>query len=92
MPVFQKFDYFRWETSKSLFLTTLDRGAGTCLESGSAFDPETLTILETAFHEAWISLKSSGSGTISRDFGYRLDGSSSTIRKPASADEPGSLF
>jgi hypothetical protein len=31
--------------------------------SGS-FDPETLKILETAFDEAWITLKSSGSGTI----------------------------
>ena len=34
--------------------------------SGS-FDPETLRILETAFDEAWITLKSSGSGTIRPD-------------------------
>ena len=34
--------------------------------SGS-FDPETLIILETAFDEAWITLKSSGSGTIRPD-------------------------
>ena len=31
--------------------------------SGS-FDPETLVILETAFDEAWITLKSNGSATI----------------------------
>jgi hypothetical protein len=31
--------------------------------SGS-FDPETLVILETAFDEAWITLKSNGSGSI----------------------------
>ena len=36
------------------------------LGSGS-FDPETLKILETAFDEAWITLKSSGSGTIRPD-------------------------
>ncbi len=34
--------------------------------SGS-FDPETLVILETAFDEAWISLKSNGSATIRPD-------------------------
>jgi hypothetical protein len=28
------------------------------------FDPETLIILETAFDEAWITLKNSGSSTI----------------------------
>ena len=33
------------------------------LGSGS-FDPETLVILETAFDEAWITLKSNGSATI----------------------------
>ena len=31
--------------------------------SGS-FDPETLVILETAFDEAWITLKTNGSGNI----------------------------
>ena len=31
--------------------------------SGS-FDPETLTVLETAFDEAWITLKTNGSGNI----------------------------
>src|SRR5438552_1440264 len=31
--------------------------------SGS-FDPETLVILETAFDEAWIALKTNGSGNI----------------------------
>jgi hypothetical protein len=31
--------------------------------SGS-FDPETLVILETAFDEAWITLKTSGSANI----------------------------
>ena len=35
------------------------RGIG----SGS-FDPETLVILETAFDEAWITLKSNGSSNI----------------------------
>jgi hypothetical protein len=38
------------------------RGIG----SGS-FDPETLIILETAFDEAWITLKNCGSGTIRPD-------------------------
>jgi hypothetical protein len=33
------------------------------LGSGS-FDPETLVILETAFDEAWITLKSNGSSNI----------------------------
>ena len=38
------------------------------LEIGSgSFDPETLVILETAFDEAWISLKSNGSATIRPD-------------------------
>src|SRR6266851_5608030 len=31
------------------------------------FDPETLVILETAFDEAWITLKTNGSGTIRPD-------------------------
>ena len=35
------------------------RGIG----SGS-FDPETLVILETAFDEAWITLKANGNGNI----------------------------
>jgi hypothetical protein len=34
--------------------------------SGS-FDPETLAILETAFDEAWITLKANGSGNIRPD-------------------------
>ena len=34
--------------------------------SGS-FDPETLVILETAFDEAWITLKSNGSAPIKPD-------------------------
>jgi hypothetical protein len=34
--------------------------------SGS-FDPETLLILETAFDEAWITLKSNGSANIRPD-------------------------
>jgi hypothetical protein len=34
--------------------------------SGS-FDPETLVILETAFDEAWISLKTNGSANIRPD-------------------------
>jgi hypothetical protein len=31
------------------------------------FDPETLVILETAFDEAWITLKSNGTGNIKPD-------------------------
>ena len=31
---------------------------------GGSFDPETLVILETAFDEAWIRLKSNGSSNI----------------------------
>src|SRR6266436_1317754 len=31
------------------------------------FDPETLVILETAFDEAWITLKTNGSGNIRPD-------------------------
>jgi hypothetical protein len=34
--------------------------------SGS-FDPETLVILETAFDEAWITLKTNGTGNIKPD-------------------------
>jgi hypothetical protein len=34
--------------------------------SGS-FDPETLVILETAFDEAWITLKTNGTGNIRPD-------------------------
>jgi hypothetical protein len=33
------------------------------MDRGS-FDPETLVILETAFDEAWIALKTNGSGNI----------------------------
>ena len=29
-----------------------------------SFDPETLVVLETAFDEAWITLKTNGSGNI----------------------------
>ena len=32
-----------------------------------SFDPDTLMILETAFDEAWITLKSNGSGNIRPD-------------------------
>jgi hypothetical protein len=32
--------------------------------SSGSFDPETLVILETAFDEAWITLKSHGSANI----------------------------
>jgi hypothetical protein len=31
------------------------------------FDPKTLVVLETAFDEAWITLKSNGSATIKPD-------------------------
>src|SRR5258708_18222317 len=39
------------------------RGNMLGIGSGS-FDPETLVILETAFDEAWITLKTNGSGNI----------------------------
>ena len=34
---------------------------------GGTFDPETLVILETAFDEAWITLKTKGTGNIRPD-------------------------
>ena len=65
---FQKFDYFLGETPKTLFPSNLDRGEGNMLRIGSgSFDPETLVILETAFDEAWITLKSNGSSSIRPD-------------------------
>ena len=33
----------------------------------SSFDPQTLVVLETAFDEAWITLKSSGNTTVKPD-------------------------
>ena len=36
------------------------------IDSGS-FDPETLVVLETAFDEAWITLKTTGTATIRPD-------------------------
>jgi hypothetical protein len=51
-----------------LFPSNLDRGEGNMLGIGSgSFDPETLVILETAFDEAWITLKGNGSGNIRPD-------------------------
>ena len=48
-----------------MFPSNLDRGEGTCLELAvESFDPETLVVLETAFDEAWITLKTNGSGNI----------------------------
>jgi hypothetical protein len=62
---FQTFDYFLGQTPNALFPSNSDRREGTCLEIGSgSFDPETLVILETAFDEAWITLKSNGSSNI----------------------------
>src|SRR6266700_2322082 len=44
------------------------RGSPAARSSGSgSFDPETLVILETAFDEAWITLKTNGSGNIRPD-------------------------
>src|SRR5437899_12890123 len=41
---------------------------GNMLRIGSgSFDPDTLVILETAFDEAWITLKANGSGNIRPD-------------------------
>jgi hypothetical protein len=45
---------------------TLWRGNMLGIGSGS-FDPETLVILETAFDEAWITLKTNGTGNIRPD-------------------------
>jgi hypothetical protein len=43
----------------------LDSNGGNMLGIGSgSFDPDTLVILETAFDEAWITLKSRGSANI----------------------------
>ena len=51
-----------------MFPRNPDRVEGTCLESAvDLFDPETLVILETAFDEAWITLKSNGSANIRPD-------------------------
>jgi hypothetical protein len=33
----------------------------------SAFDPQTLVLLETAFDEAWLTLKSAGNKTVNPD-------------------------
>ena len=33
----------------------------------NAFDPQTLVVLETAFDEAWLTLKSSGNKTVKPD-------------------------
>lgn len=53
---------------KTLLPSNLDRGEGNMLGIGSgSFDPETLVILETAFDEAWITLKTNGSGNIRPD-------------------------
>ena len=53
--------------SKSAFTGWWRRGvAGKCRRLRS-FDPETLVILETAFDEAWITLKTNGSGNIRPD-------------------------
>jgi len=54
--------------AETLFPSNLDCGEGNMLRIGSgSFDPETLVILETAFDEAWITLKTNGSGNIRPD-------------------------
>src|SRR5262249_33719756 len=51
--------------SKTLFPSNLESWRGNMLGLGSgSFDPETLVVLETAFDEAWITLKTNGSSNI----------------------------
>jgi hypothetical protein len=68
-PVNSKNSTTFWASlQKTLFPSNLDRGEGTCLESAAdLFDPKTLVILETAFDEAWITLKTNGTGNIRPD-------------------------
>jgi hypothetical protein len=67
-PQFQKFDYFLVEASKDFVSSQPRSYGGNMLGIGSgSFDPETLVILETAFDEAWITLKSNGSANIRPD-------------------------
>src|SRR5205814_10415137 len=55
-------------SKRRCFLGDLDRTEGNMLGIGSGtFDPETLVILETAFDEAWITLKTNGSANIRPD-------------------------
>ncbi len=60
---FQKFDYFLGEAPRDVQQPRSWRGNMLGTGSGS-FDPETVVILETAFDEAWITLKTNGSGNI----------------------------
>jgi hypothetical protein len=66
VPVNSKDSTTFWgRLQKTLFPSNLDRREGNMLRIGSgSFDPETLVILETAFDEAWITLKLNGSGNI----------------------------
>jgi hypothetical protein len=53
------------EASRDVVPNNLDCGEGNMHRIGTgSFDPETLVILETAFDEAWITLKANGSGNI----------------------------
>ena len=56
----------------------------------SSFDPQTLVVLETAFDEAWLTLKAVGNTTVRPDELAR-----SVLRlamaKPAREDRPGAL-
>ena len=46
----------------------------------SSFDPPTLVVLETAFDEAWLTLKSIGNTTVKPDELARLRWKASAIR------------
>jgi hypothetical protein len=62
---FQTFDSFLLEASKDFVSSQPRSYGGNMLGMGSgSFDPETLVILETAFDEAWITLKNNGSANI----------------------------
>jgi len=56
--------------------------------SGS-FDPETLVILETAFDEAWITLKSNGSANIRPNELARLIGAPFSVSLSGPNAKPG---
>ena len=67
---------------------TLWRGNMLGIGSGS-FDPETLVILETAFDEAWITLKANGRWSAHCPLSGRSGHTWACVASPASvADDP----
>src|SRR6516162_4501447 len=66
--VIPKIRLLSWGASKRRCSSQPRSYGGNMLGIGSgSFDPETLVILETAFDEAWITLKTNGSATIKPD-------------------------